>query len=70
MDVWFQMVLSRSRCWPSIKSLALTGAEKWNLTQKLSLKVFEPRSGTSEMPKFCTGRSGGFSPGTPGFAHL
>ena len=39
MAGWFQMVLSRSKCWPSIISLALIGAEKWTLPQNLNLKV-------------------------------
>ena len=45
IDGWFQMVSSRSKCWPSIISLALTAAEKLISTQKLNLKVFKPCSG-------------------------
>ena len=39
MDGCFQIVSSRSMCWPSIINLALTLAEKWTYTQKLNLKV-------------------------------
>ena len=29
MDGWFQMVLSRTKCWQSIINLALIVAEQW-----------------------------------------
>ena len=41
MDGWFQMVLSRSKSWTSITSLALTVAEKWTKMQKLNLSLIQ-----------------------------
>ena len=41
MDDWFQMVSSRSKCWPSISSISLIVAKKWTWTQKVNRSIIQ-----------------------------